>query len=119
MNDFSLEGFDFKKLEHLRHRVYGSDRTTARIPVCTDERWASWSQPLLEFLQQEPRSWADLRSWSRAANTGGFDLVRQCLAWLENEGEVRSFYREGTIRWTAVRMRPKESGVLPTEPENV
>ena len=115
MSDFSLEGFDFKKLEHLRHRSRSTDRSTARVPVCTDVRWPGWAAPLFEYLSSEPRSWQDLRQWSRVSNTGGFDLVRQCLAWLENEGEVRSFYREGTIRWTATRMRPKESGMLPTE----
>jgi len=68
-------------------------------PSISDHSWASVSKPLLGFLQ-EARTWTDLSGWSRRE-----DLTRHCLAWLENQGEIRSFYRDEKLFWIATDLR--------------
>ncbi len=68
-----------------------------RLPPVTDHSWARTSMPLLGFLQV-PRTWPDLIGWSRRE-----DLTRQCLAWLDGNGEIRSFYRDETIYWVSTK----------------
>ncbi len=65
-----------------------------RKPPTSDKSWERTVQPLYGFLQV-PRSWVDLSAWSRRD-----DVTRQCLAWLEGRGRIRSFYKDNVLYWT-------------------
>lgn len=57
-----------------------------KFPPESDPVWADWSRGLLEYLS-EPRSWKELERWRRGRNQSKM-LLRNCLAWLHNQGMV-------------------------------
>jgi hypothetical protein len=68
------------------------------VPPISDPVWVEWSDPLLKFLQEGPKTWTQLERWRKPRGVSGFRL-RNCLAWLEDRGVARS---EGTgqrVKW--------------------
>jgi len=63
-----------------------------------DPRWAEWSAPLLDYLVEKPRTWKGLEAWRRSQGVSGY-LFRNCLAWLEDAGVVRSEGSGKRVKW--------------------
>ena len=69
-----------------------------RVPAMNDARWQDWAQPLHLFLAN-PQEWPAIEQWCRETRFGQI-MLRHCLAWLDDQGLVRSFYRpSGKIVW--------------------
>ncbi len=77
------------------------------FPPVSDPSWAGKTRKLLEFLGK-PRSWKQLEGWSKRGA-----LLRQSLAWLEDNREAGTFVREGVLYWVEL-----EQLVLLTEPSD-
>ncbi len=59
-----------------------------RVPPAGDPSWPRWAEPLLtEIRLHGPRSWAELRSWARAAGCSS-SLLQNLLAWLSLDGWI-------------------------------
>jgi hypothetical protein len=69
----------------------------AHAPPASDPRWAEWSKPVAAYLS-EPRSWADLRAWSRKERING-NLLRHILAWLEEHRLASSRNQGRALVW--------------------
>ncbi len=80
-----------------RYRGLGGHST----PPVTDPRWSNWAAPLLEFLEETPRPWSVLRAWAKRTGYGS-NLVRQTIAWAEDQKRAESYYVEGTLFWAIV-----------------
>ena len=74
-----------------------SDET---VPPINDPVWVEWSDPLLEFLQEGPRTWPQLEKWRKSQSVSGFRF-RNCLAWLEDTGLARSEGNGKGVKWIA------------------
>jgi len=70
------------------------------IPPISDPVWVEWSDPLLKFLQEQPRTWLQLEKWRKSQSVSGFRL-RNCLAWLEDASLVRSEGSGKAVKWVA------------------
>ena len=74
-----------------------SDET---VPPISDPVWVEWSDPLLTFLQEKPRTWSQLERWRKSQGVSGFRL-RNCLAWLEDTGLAQSEGSGKAVKWVA------------------
>jgi hypothetical protein len=70
------------------------------VPPINDPVWVEWSDPLLEFLQEGPKTWTQLELWRKSRGVSGFRL-RNCLAWLEDTGLARSEGPGKRVKWKA------------------
>lgn len=84
---------------------------TDPIPTTDNIRWRRWSKPLLALLQQ-PRTWEDIEAW-RLQEGPDDALLKNCLAWLDNEGLVMPSLKDGKVVWVAMA---KEIPPAPRKP---
>ena len=67
--------------------------------------WKVLAEPLLAFLQEGPKTWADLdefRCRTAGRKRPPQELIANILAWLDNCKLARSYYdSEGRLCWVA------------------
>jgi len=72
------------------------------VPPVRDRKWRIWSAPVYRFLSK-PRSWSELKQWSRQMKVMSIPRMTQCLAWLDH---MKVAYTTGhevrDIRWVSV-----------------
>ena len=66
------------------------------FPPVSDPSWPGKTRKLLEFLGK-PRDWKQLNHWSRRGA-----LLRQSLAWLEDNREAGTFVRDEVLYWVEI-----------------
>ena len=80
------QALSIRKRPRIRRSGWMADE---EAPPIIDPVWAEWSAPLLEFLIKAPRTWKQINKWREKNGMTGF-RVRQCVAWLEDAGAIRS-----------------------------
>lgn len=68
------------------------------IDVAASPSWLNNTRALLNFLDRA-KTWAELDAWPRK-KSGSY--LRHSLAWLESQGEARTFYSDGVLYWVRV-----------------
>lgn len=94
--------------EDLTKTAQRSASKEERIPQDRDMVWESIAVPLLAFLSK-PRDWKALMAWRRTNRWKGGRL-RNCLAWLENQGLAHTMSKNGKVVW----VRSKDADPRPT-----
>lgn len=82
--------------------VVGRPSKREATPPVSDERWAGWAAPVLDFLD-DPRGWPELFAWAKDQKMGT-NRLRNCICWLEFNRLILSVEDEdGNIIWKKAR----------------